>query len=308
MLKIGVLGSGYLIEKHIESLQRLIEYELVGFYDTHSVNSKAILKNYKNLRNNSLNELLAKIDVLFVLNLPEQTRLELIIQSLKSSKNLLIDKSNIKTVLEAKKLLELSEEAGNKVQISNISYFSPLFKSAQNYISNPTYIEAITHIHFKNKSSDAIFDLLCDDICLIINTVKSNLKKISTVGIDVINSSPELIHVKLEFDNGCISNITINTIADDDKKTIRFFENNSTILLDFLENNISLLTHNEVSNITQKQQIALLKTSELEQEFRELYHAIKMQKSVAIDFHTMYKILDITFKISEKLKINFSLT
>ncbi|MBW6482353.1 MAG: Gfo/Idh/MocA family oxidoreductase [Vicingaceae bacterium] len=308
MLRIGLIGSGYLIEKHIKSLQSLSDYTFICFFDTHQNKSTTIPKNHLSLKVNSLEELLHKVDVVFILNLPEQSRIELIVKSLKSSKHVLIDKSNIKTTVEARKLLELAEEAGVKVQISNISYFTPLFKSAKNYISCPTYIEAITHIHYKNKSSDAIFDLLCDDICLIINTVKSNLKRISTVGIDVINSSPELIHVKLEFDNGCIANITINTIAEDDKKTVRFFENNSTILLDFLDNNISLLTHNEASNVTQKQNIILLKTSEIEQEFSELHLGIMQQKQLAIDLHTMYKILDITFKISEKLKINFSLT
>lgn len=308
MLKIGLIGSGYLIEKHIELLQYQTNYELVGYFNTHQSKTPTISLQHNWFKNNSLDELLKAVDVVYIFNLPEQIRLDLILKSIKLSKHLMLDISNIKTPLEAKQLLALSEEAGVLVQVCNTSYFTPLFKSAQQHIFSPSYIEAITHVHYKNKSSSAIFDLLCDDLSIILTTVSANLKKISTVGVDVAYASPELINILLEFDNGCVANITVNTIAEEDKKTIRFLESNSSLLLDFLENKINLLLHNEILNQTKEKEVKLIKTSEFEQEINAFYNDIYRQKRIVSDLHSTYKMLELISKIAEKLKINFSLS
>lgn len=307
MLKIGLIGSEYFIEKRIDLFRNYTNYSLAGYYDSHQNKSTTILAQYSNLKNNSVDELLEKVDVAYIFNLPEQIRLDLVFKSIKLSKHLMLDRSNIKTPLEAKQILSLSEEAGVLVQVCNMIYFTPLFKTAQKYILFPTYIESITHVHYINKSSSAIFDLLCDDLSIILTTVNANIKKITTVGVDVVCGTPELVNILLEFDNGCVANITVNTIAEEDKKTIRFFEDKSAILLDFLEGKINLLTHNESLNQTKEKEIKLNKTGEFEQEILEFYNDIYGQKRIVSDLHSTYKVLEVISKIAEKLKINFSL-
>lgn len=307
MLKLGLIGSGYLIEKHIEMLQNHSNIKLVGYFDTHKNKSSSLSNTFCNYQKHSADELLENVDAIYVFNLPEQIRFALLLKSVRLTKHLLVDKSNLKTVSEAKQLQGLSEEAGTIVQVCNSAYFSPLFKSAQQYINYPSYIETITQVHYKNKSANAIFDLLCDDLSIILTTVNANIKKISTVGVDVIDVLPELINIILEFDNGSVANITINTIAEEDKKTIRFFENNSSILLDFLDSKISLLQHNKTNNLAHSKEIPILKTSEFTQEILEFFTDFFGQKSVVSDLHLKHKVLEIISKIAEKLKINFAL-
>ncbi len=308
MLKIGLVGSAYLIEKHIDSVVKSINFQLVGYYN---VNAKSGSKMSANLINQyeyqDLNELLHQTQLVYLFSLADDVRMDIAIQVIKSANHLLIDKSNIKTTIEAKQLLELAQEAGVITQVSNISALSPLYKASKEHLAQPTLIESVTNIHYKNKSAYLINDLLCDELSVILNTVNANLKKVTTIGVDVSNRFPEVINALLEFDNGCNASITINTVADDDKKAIIFYTAGATTTVDFLDNKIKMVYALDSQNNFSEKEIKVMDNSQLNVELLAISESIKHQKSLSTDMHDMLKIHEILQKISEKLKINFSL-
>lgn len=308
MLKIGLVGSAYLIEKHIDSVVKSINFQLVGYYN---VNANSGSKMSANLINQyeyqDLNELLHQTQLVYLFSLADDVRMDIAIQVIKSANHLLIDKSNIKTTIEAKQLLELAQEAGVITQVSNISALSPLYKASKEHLAQPTLIESVTNIHYKNKSAYLINDLLCDELSVILNTVNANLKKVTTIGVDVSNRFPEVINALLEFDNGCNASITINTVADDDKKAIIFYTAGATTTVDFLDNKIKMVYALDSQNNFSEKEIKVMDNSQLNVELLAISESIKHQKSLSTDMHDMLKIHEILQKISEKLKINFSL-
>lgn len=308
MLKIGLVGSAYLIEKHIDSVVKSSNFQLVGYYN---VNANSGSKMSANLVNQyeyqDLNELLHQTQLVYLFSLADDVRMDIAIQVIKSANHLLIDKSNIKTTIEAKQLLELAQEAGVITQVSNISALSPLYKASKEHLAQPTLIESVTNIHYKNKSAYLINDLLCDELSVILNTVNANLKKVTTIGVDVSNRFPEVINALLEFDNGCNASITINTVADDDKKAIIFYTAGATTTVDFLDNKIKMVYALDSQNNFSEKEIKVMDNSQLNVELLAISESIKHQKSLSTDMHDMLKIHEILQKISEKLKINFSL-
>ncbi|MDT8411239.1 MAG: Gfo/Idh/MocA family oxidoreductase [Vicingaceae bacterium] len=306
MLKIGLVGSAYLIEKHINSVINAGNFELVGYYNVNNNTklTKSIAHQYEFV---SLNELLDKTQLIYLFGLSEDLRMPITIQIIKSANHLLIDKSNIKSTTEAKQLLDLAEEAGVITQMSNISALAPLYKATKEHLVKPILIESVTNIHYKNKSAYLLNDLLCDELSMIINTVNANLKKVTTIGVDVSNRFPEVINTLLEFDNGCNASITINTVADEDKKNIIFYTTGATTTVDFLENKIKkVFTLNNQQDLYEEE-IKITDNSQLNAELTAVLECIKQQKSFSTDLHDMLKILEILNKISEKLKINLSL-
>jgi predicted dehydrogenase len=308
MLKIGLVGSAYLIEKHIDSIVRSINFQLVGFYNT-NVNSgtklpSSIVNQYEYC---DLDELLHQTQAIYLFSLSEDIRMPITIQVIKSANHLLIDKSNIKSTIEAKQLLDLAEEAGVITQMSNISALSPLYKASKEHLAQPILIESITNIHYKNKSAYLLNDLLCDELSMIINTVNANLKKVTTTGVDISNRFPEVINALLEFDNGCNASITINTVADDDKKTIIFYNAGATTTVDFLDNKIKKVYALDNQKDFSEKEIEIIDNSQLNIELAAISESIKQQKSISTDLHDMLKIHEILNKISEKLKINLTL-
>ncbi len=308
MLKIGLVGSAYLIEKHVDSVVKSSNFQLVGYYN---VNANSGSKMSANLINQyeyqDLNELLHQTQLVYLFSLADDVRMDIAIQVIKSANHLLIDKSNIKTTIEAKQLLELAQEAGVITQVSNISALSPLYKASKEHLAQPTLIESVTNIHYKNKSAYLINDLLCDELSVILNTVNANLKKVTTIGVDVSNRFPEVINALLEFDNGCNASITINTVADDDKKAIIFYTAGATTTVDFLDNKIKMVYALDSQNNFSEKEIKVMDNSQLNVELLAISESIKHQKSLSTDMHDMLKIHEILQKISEKLKINFSL-
>lgn len=301
MLKIGLIGSKYLIDKHAELIKGFSDFQLIGTIDSNLLSNSNTLE--KSLY--ELEELLEQTHLVYLFELPEEWRMHLISKVIKSSNHVLIDKSNITNTIEAKQLLELSEEAGVVSQVCNLLTHSPLFIAALPYISCPTWIESVTNINYKNKSAHLLEEFLYDELSMVVHTVNANLRKVNTSVIDVFNSTPEIIHLLLEFDNGCNAAITVNSVADDDKKTITFYADNQTIAIDFLENNVKIL--NGKSKDIKEELVLPNAGSQAEVELRSLTQAVLAQKSTPTDFHTMSKIHDILQKVTEKLKINFSL-
>jgi|GEM_PF-1410599 predicted dehydrogenase len=308
MLKIGLVGSAYLIEKHIDSIIKSINFELVGYYNVNANNGSKLPTSIKNQYEfYDLNELLHQTQLIYLFSLPEDIRMSVTIQIIKSANHLLVDKSNIKSTIEAKQLLDLAEEAGVITQMSNISALSPLYKASKEYLTQPILIESVTNIHYKNKSAYLLNDLLSDELSMIINTVNANLKKVTTIGVDVSNRFPEVINALLEFDNGCNASITINTVADDDKKNIIFYTAGGTTAIDFLDNKIKKVYALDNQQDFSEKEVEIMDSSQLCVELTAVSESIKQQKSLSIDLHDMLKIHEILNKISEKLKINLSL-
>jgi len=308
MLKIGLVGSAYLIEKHIDSIIKSINFELVGYYNVNANNGSKLPTSIKNQYEfYDLNELLHQTQLIYLFSLPEDIRMSVTIQIIKSANHLLVDKSNIKSTIEAKQLLDLAEEAGVITQMSNISALSPLYKASKEYLTQPILIESVTNIHYKNKSAYLLNDLLSDELSMIINTVNANLKKVTTIGVDVSNRFPEVINALLEFDNGCNASITINTVADDDKKNIIFYTAGGTTAIDFLDNKIKKVYALDNQQDFSEKEVKIMDNSQLCVELTAVSESIKQQKSLSIDLHDMLKIHEILNKISEKLKINLSL-
>lgn len=301
MLKIGLIGSKYLIDKHAELIKGCNDFQLVGTIDSHLLSQTTALE--KSLY--ELEELLEQTHLVYLFGLPEEWRMHLITKVIKSSNHVLIDKSNITNTAEAKQLLELSEEAGVISQVCNLLTHSPLFIAAQSHITCPTWIESVTNINYKNKSAHLLEDFLYDELSMVVHTVNANLRKVNTSVVDVFNATPEIVHLLLEFDNGCNASITVNSVADDDKKVISFYSNNKTISIDFLENTVKVL-HGKAKEV-QEEFILPDVGSQAEVELRSLAQSVLAQKSTPTDFHTMSKIHDILQKVTEKLKINFSL-
>jgi len=178
-----------LIERYIDSVINSIDFQLVGYYSVNtncgSKLSTSIVNQYEFY---DLSELLHQTQLIYLFSLSDDVRMSITIQVIKSANHLLIDKSNIKSTIEAKQLLDLAEEAGVITQMSNISTLSPLYKASKEDLMQPILIESVTNIHYKNKSAYLLNDLLCYELSMLINTVNANLKKVTTIGVDVSNS------------------------------------------------------------------------------------------------------------------------
>ncbi len=237
MLKIGVLGAGHLGKIHIRCIQQLAStYELVGFFDPDPEKREAVSAEFGIAAFDSLEGLIEASDVVDVVT-PTLSHYDCASQALRASKHVFIEKPITNTLDEAKSLLRLSEEANMKVQIGHVERFNPGYVSALSSLNQPRFIEAHRLSQFNPRGTDVsvVLDLMIHDIDIVLSTVKANVRKISASGVAVVSETPDIANARLEFDNGCVANLTASRISLKNMRKSRFFQKDAYIAVDFLE-------------------------------------------------------------------------
>lgn len=258
MLKIGVLGAGHLGKIHIKCILQIEEYELVGFYDP----DKEVTKNVKVQFNikpfNSLAELIEECDVIDIVT-PTLSHYDCARSAIMASKHIFIEKPITNTTEEAKSLMNLAEEAKVKVQVGHVERFNPAFLSVQENIENPMFIETHRLSEFNARGTDVsvIHDLMIHDIDIILSIVKSNVKRISANGVAVVSETPDIANARIEFDNGCVANLTASRVSLTSMRKTRIFQKNAYISIDFSKKTSQILQLSEVDEKTDEYSILL---------------------------------------------------
>jgi predicted dehydrogenase len=235
MLKIGVIGAGHLGKIHIKCINEIPEYELVGFFDSDDSNAKAVSKEYRIRNFASIDELINEVDVIDIVT-PTIAHFEHAAHALKQFRHVFIEKPIVATPEEALKLIEIANEANVKVQVGHVERYNPAFIAAAPFIDNPMFIEVHRLANFNPRGTDVpvILDLMIHDIDIVLHTVHANLKKISASGVAVITDTPDIVNARLEFDNGCVANLTASRISLSPMRKARFFKRDAYISVDFL--------------------------------------------------------------------------
>jgi predicted dehydrogenase len=236
MLKIGVVGTGHLGKIHLQNLLLLKdEFELVGFFDTDPSIQSEVAQQFSLQAYASYEDLLAASEVI-LLACPTAAHFSMAVQALKKRKHLFIEKPVCQTVEESKSLLTYGQEAGVVVQVGHVERFNPAFIAAKGQIDMPMFIESHRLAPFQERGSDVsvVLDLMIHDIDIALKVVNSRVKRISASGMEVLSSTTDIASVRLEFENGCVANLTSSRIAKHRLRKTRFFMSDHSITVDFL--------------------------------------------------------------------------
>jgi predicted dehydrogenase len=236
MLKAGVLGAGHLGKIHLRLLKESEKYELVGFYDVDQEAGKKVEEEFGYKYFNDLDALISAVDVVDVVT-PTLSHFEVGKKAIKAGKHLFIEKPITNTVEEAEELLELAREYKVKGQVGHVERFNPAFMAVATKIDNPMFIETHRLAEFNPRGTDVpvVLDLMIHDIDAILSVVKSEVKNISASGVSVISETPDIANARIEFENGCVANLTASRISLKNMRKSRFFQRDAYISVDFLE-------------------------------------------------------------------------
>ncbi len=243
MLRIGVLGAGHLGKIHLRCLSELSnQYTIVGFYDPQTENAEKVSKELDIKSFSSIDDLIDAVDVVDIVT-PTLSHFECAMKVLEKKKHLFIEKPVTHTLEEADKLLQKAKEAGVKIQIGHVERFNPAFRVAEPFINEPKFIEAHRLSEFNPRGTDVpvVLDLMIHDIDIVLSVVKSKLVKLSASGVSVVSDTPDIANARLEFENGCVANLTASRISLKKMRKARFFQRDAYVTVDFLEKKAELL-------------------------------------------------------------------
>jgi len=236
MLKAGVLGAGHLGKIHLRLLNQSDKYELVGFYDADEVNAKNVEDEFGYKYFNSIDALIEEVDIVDIVT-PTLSHYNCALKAIAKGKHVFIEKPITNSVEEAEEIRELLAKHNLRGQVGHVERFNPAFIGVKDQIKNPMFIETHRLAEFNPRGTDVpvVLDLMIHDIDIILSVVKSKVKYVSASGVSVISETPDIANARIEFENGCVANLTASRISLKNMRKSRFFQKDAYISVDFLE-------------------------------------------------------------------------
>lgn len=236
MLKAGVLGAGHLGKIHLRLLQQSEKYELVGFFDPHTENAQKVAQEFGYTLFNSIDELIDAVDVVDIVT-PTLSHFECAKKAIEKGKHIFIEKPIANTVQEAEAIRTLASQNHVIGQVGHVERFNPAFTAVKDMIEAPMFIETHRLAEFNPRGTDVpvVLDLMIHDIDIILSVVKSKVKNVYASGVSVISETPDIANARIEFENGCVANLTSSRISMKNMRKSRFFQKDAYISVDFLD-------------------------------------------------------------------------
>ncbi|MFY8024198.1 MAG: Gfo/Idh/MocA family protein [Sediminibacterium sp.] len=242
MLKVGVFGVGHLGKFHLNNWKEIEGVKLVGFFDPNNDNAKEVTEQYGLKRYMDEDKLMDACDIIDVIT-PTNQHYEICMKAIRKGKHVFVEKPITHTLQEGKDLVNMVREANVKLQVGHVERFNPAYLAVKDLNLNPMFIEVHRLAQFNPRGTEVsvILDLMIHDIDIILSLVKSDVKSIAASGVAVMTETPDIANVRIEFNNGCVANLTSSRISMKKMRKIRLFQKDAYIGIDFLEKKTEII-------------------------------------------------------------------
>ncbi len=317
MLKVGILGVGHLGKFHVNNWKEIEGVALTGFYDPDDANAANVIDKYQLPRFDNIDALLDSCDAVDIIA-PTSFHYELSMAAIKKGRHVFVEKPLANKMEEARELVKLAKEANIKFQVGHVERFNPAFLALKNIPLQPMFIEVHRLAQFNPRGTDVsvILDLMIHDIDIILSLVKSNVKFISANGVSVMSDTPDIANVRIEFDNGCVANLTSSRISMKKMRKMRLFQKDAYIGIDFLGKKTEVIKLNtagdkdvftfDIETSNGKKTIAIANPTveegnAIKMELQAFYNAIVNNTETPVTVVDGFRAMDVAHQILEKI-------
>ncbi len=242
MLKVGVFGVGHLGKFHLNNWKEIEGIKLVGFFDPNNESAKQVTEQYGLKRYMDEDKLMDACDIIDVV-VPTDRHFEVCMAAVRKGKHVFVEKPLTHTIQEAKDLVNMVKEANVKMQVGHVERFNPAFLAVKDLNLNPMFIEVHRLAQFNPRGTEVsvILDLMIHDIDIILSLIKSDVKNIFASGVAVMTDTPDIANVRIEFNNGCVANLTSSRISMKKMRKMRLFQKDAYMGIDFLQKKTEII-------------------------------------------------------------------
>lgn len=320
MLKVGVFGVGHLGKFHLNNWREIEGIKLIGFYDPSDENAETVIKEYGLKRFKNAVKLIEACDAIDIVA-PTTHHFELCKKAILKSKHVFVEKPLTNTMNEAKEIVKLAKEANIKFQVGHVERFNPALLAAREHELNPMFIEVHRLSQFNPRGTDVsvILDLMIHDIDIILSLVKSNVKNVFANGVNVLSDTPDIANVRIEFDNGCVANLTSSRISMKKMRKMRLFQKDSYVGIDFLDKKTEIIKYKtpddknvfsfDIETNHGKKTIAVAspvikENNAIKAELQSFVNAITNNKTTVVTEVDGYRAMEVAHLILDKISRN----
>ena len=311
---------GHLGKFHLNNWKEIKATELVGFYDPDDAIANEVSEKYQLPRFQDPEQLIDACDVVDIVA-PTPFHFSLCEKAIRKGRHVFVEKPLANTMDEARELVKLVKESNIKLQVGHVERFNPAFLSLQTQQMNPMFIEVHRLAQFNPRGTEVsvILDLMIHDIDIILSLVRSEVKTISASGVAVMTETPDIASVRIEFNNGCVANLTSSRISMKKMRKMRLFQKDAYIGIDFLNKKTEIIKLKtpqdldvfafDIETPGGKKTIALSnptvpEVNAIRMELEKFCEAILQNKPTRVSEVDGFRAMDIAHQILRKIKHN----
>jgi predicted dehydrogenase len=241
-LRVGVIGVGYLGKFHAEKYAAHPDVHLMGVVDTDRAQADKIAGHLGTQAYYDYLELVGNVDAVSIA-VPTEAHYAIGRDLIDRGIHVLIEKPITATIEQADELIRAAEKHACIIQVGHLERFNPAVVALQGVVHQPLFIESHRLSLFKERGLDVsvVLDLMIHDIDLILNFVRSGVKSIHAAGVPVTTETVDIANARLEFENGCVANVTASRISMKNERKIRLFQKDAYISVNFANREITIV-------------------------------------------------------------------
>ncbi len=263
-IRCGVAGVGSLGQHHARIYASLAGAELAGVYDTSEARAEEVRARLGCRRFASLDELGASCEAISVV-VPTDRHAEVAVPLLARGCHLLIEKPLCASLEEAERVLAAAKAGGCLVQVGHVEHFNPVMAFLEKEADRPQYItaERLAPYQVRGTEVGVVLDLMIHDIGIVLALVKSPIARIDSVGINLLSRTEDIANARIQFENGCVANLSASRMSLKKAREIRIFQDNAYLSLDFMNQSGHLVRKSDIIAYGLKMKVGLVKTGDM---------------------------------------------
>jgi len=311
-LRVGVVGVGYLGRFHAEKYASMDAVDLVGVADTNMSQAASIAGEYRTSAYSTYQDLFGKVDAVSIV-VPTPSHFAVAMDFLENDVDVLIEKPMTTTLEEADELIRFADSKGLIIQVGHLERFNPAVIALQDIVAKPMFIESHRLSIYKDRGTDVsvVLDLMIHDIDIILNFVRSEISEIRAAGISVIAENVDIANARLEFQSGCVANVTASRISTKNERKIRLFQKDAYVSVDFTSQEITVIQQNSKKDDglipgMEIKQLCFTKADALEDEIKSFVQSVVNRKTPQVTGQMGRDALKIALIIMEQIKKSVS--
>ena len=263
-IRCGVVGVGSLGQHHARIYASLPGVEFVGIFESSDTRAAEICAKFNCRRFATLEALGDACDAVSVV-VPTDRHAEVALPLLARKTHLLIEKPICASLEEAEQVLAAARQHGCLVQVGHIEHFNPVMAFLEKQVDHPQYLTAERLAPYQPRGTEVgvVLDLMIHDIGITLALVKSPIVRIDSVGVSVLSKTEDIANARIQFENGCVANLSASRMSLKKAREIRVFQDNAYLSLNFMEQKGHLVKKSDIIAYGLKMKVGLVKAGDV---------------------------------------------